>query len=389
MIRAVRRAGYAAWAAVLCTALLLSLPALAQPSTQPEPRPEQPRGVSDPKGALIIKDRYLFGPIMARAIGDRIHMQFYRGEQHYWKGRATVGYAVSDDDGRTWQERPDVVASDKAEIYDRFAAFGRARTGRLITLFSRRFAVNEKPQLYQVISSDDGESWSVPAPVSITAADGVQPSAGWMYPYGPIERTPDGKLAVMTYAGEDNFVLTSTDHGNTWSSRLIISSKLPNYSEMGLEILSETQWIAVSRIDGKFNRMAQFVTEDAGVTWRLLGGLDIQESAVYAAPTVDTLTINGKKVLFLSYCDRRPKKCWLQQADLASAAGSALAWGAPALLDQGFVGLSGYQSILQSRDGRELIVAITRERSTAVSDIVIWRMPIPEGRSRRPSAVRR
>jgi hypothetical protein len=304
-------------------------------------------------------------------------MQFYRGEDHYWKGKGTVGYAVSDDDGRTWQEQPDAVSTDRTDIYDRFAAFGRARSGKLITLFARRRDPRSKPQLFQTVSTDEGNSWQRPSRANIIKADSDALHLDWMHPYGPIKVTPAGALVAMAYVAADNYVLISKDDGATWHSHLVISSEAINYSEMGVEILSEGHWLAVSRIDNKMNRMAQFETNDAGQTWELKGPLDIPESNRFAAPSIDAIFRESKKSLLLAYCDRIPRKCWMREADGNTAKLDPRAWGVPVLLDEGFIGLSGYQSILQSLDRRDLIVAITRERSTAVSDIVIWRTPLP------------
>jgi hypothetical protein len=369
------KSGHARMALGLFLAAMLCLVAVPYAQGQ-EISAEQQRGVTDPPGARLFKDRYLFGPIMVRSLGQRIHMQFYRGEDHLWKGRATIGYAVSDDDGRTWQERPDIVAAKDPEVYDRFASFGRARNGRLITLFSRRVRPGTKPLLYTVHSNDDGETWSKPAPAKVTAGDGREPIGGWMQPYGKIKRSAEGTLAAMTYVGVDNFVLISRDHGETWASRLVISSKQPNYSEMGLEMLTKTHWIAVSRIDGQMSRMAIFESQDAGESWALKGPLEIEESSKHVAPSIDTFNVLGRRVVMLSYCDRRPQVCWVHSADTAPHASGLPRWGAKAKIDSGIFGRSGYQSLLQSHDGRDLIIAMTRERSEKISDIVVWRIPL-------------
>ncbi|MGE0698068.1 MAG: sialidase family protein [Hyphomicrobiaceae bacterium] len=365
---------------IIALALLFSNGSLFVVAETVERRPAdrpQPRGSSDPAGAYTISGGYLFGPMIARGRENRIHMLFYRGVDHYWKGHATVGYARSEDDGASWRVLPDIVSHTDGSVHDRFAAFGQAASGRLIAMFVRRVGVNGSPVLHQVWSDDDGTTWHEPVPSQVTSSDSKVPKGDWHYPFGRIERTPAGKLAVMSYMVEDNFVLTSNDEGRTWTSRLVVSSGRPNYSEMGLELISENVWIAVSRIDNEINRMAQFVSEDAGRSWRLQGPLEIEASPWNVAPSIDAVVRNGRRVLLVSYCNRKSASCWLREADPAEAAKSPEAWRRPTLLDEGLVGLSGYQSILQSRDGHHLIAAITRERSVAESDVLVWRLPLP------------
>lgn len=360
-------AGMAALAAPQ-TALAQSAPSTVTKAMAP--------GIDGVEPLTVLRDRYLFGPILVRGTGGRIHMQFYRGEDHMWKGRASVGYAWSDDEGASWTVAPDAVSSDKPQVYDRFGSFGRAQTGKLVTLFSRRQAPGQKPVIYQTESVDEGRNWRAARPAEVAAGDDAPLKAGWLYPYGAIKRAPGGALVVMAYAAEDNFVLVSRDHGVSWTRYLVISSARPNYSEMGMEALDENHWIAVSRIDGPLNRMAQFVTADAGRSWRLEGELNLlAASDVNVAPTIDVAAIAGRKMLLLAYCDRRPKMCWLRSALPNEVANDPQKWGKSMLFDQGFVGRSGYQSFVPSRDGRRLIGAIVRERSETVSEIVAFRTP--------------
>ncbi len=156
----------------------------------------------------------------------------------------------------------------------------------------------------------------------------------------------------------------------------MISSAWPNYSEMGLEILDENTWLAVGRIDGPRNRMAQFITRDAGRSWRLDGGLNLpEESDVNVAPMIDDVTIAGRKVLLPSYCVRRPKVCWLRAGAPDRVAAGPQKWGRSLQFDRDFFGRSGYQSFAPGRDGKGLVGALVRERSDKKADIVVFRIP--------------
>lgn len=323
----------------------------------------------------VIKDRYLFASQLARGKGDRVHLQFSRGDEHYWSGWSAIGYAVSDDDGRTWAERRDAVVNGGGEIYDRFGSFGAAPDGRLITLFCRRDNPRVKQRLFQVVSDDDGETWSAPRPATVNAEDRRIPRSGWMYSYGPVRVTPSGALVVMSYSGTENFSLVSRDRGETWTSRLIIDSAKPNYSEFGLTILSEEEWLVVGRIDLETNRMSQFVTHDAGKTWQALGPLNVEESLIFASPMLDQITVGGKPALMLSYCDRRIRQCVMRLATQDVATASATSWGPPQLLSS-IRGRSGYQNFLPAREPGMYIVTETQERTKTVADIEVRRVSL-------------
>ena len=89
-------------AALVCSlAILTGLPTRGLSQPAPAARPMAP-GIEGVDPPAAITDRYLFGPILTRGPNGRLHMQFHRGEDHLWKGLATVGYAFSDDDGRSW-----------------------------------------------------------------------------------------------------------------------------------------------------------------------------------------------------------------------------------------------------------------------------------------------
>lgn len=323
----------------------------------------------------VIKDRYLFASQLARGKGDRVHLQFARGDEHYWEGWSAVGYAVSDDDGRTWTERSDAVANAGGQIYDRFGSFGAAPDGRLITMFCRRDSPKVKQRLFQTTSDDDGETWSAPRLAAVTPLDNRPPRVGWMYTYGPVRTTPSGALVVMSYSGTENFSLVSRDRGETWTSRLIIDSAKPNYSEFGLTILSEEEWLVVGRIDLETNRMAQFITRDAGKTWTAMGPLNVEESLIFASPMLDQITVGGKPALMLSYCDRRIRQCVMRLATQDVATESATSWGPPQLLSS-IRGRSGYQNFLPAREPGVYIVTETQERTKTVADIEVRRVSL-------------
>lgn len=325
----------------------------------------------------VVRDRYLFGPILSRGPDGRVHMVFYHGEDHLWKGHAAVGYMYSDDDGQTWSAPTDIVPSSKGAVYDRLGSFGQDRDGKLIVLFVRRPKPGQKPMLFQTTSRDRGHSWSSPQPSVLIPADATPITDGWLYPFGPIKVTPTGDLAVMAYAGPDNSVLVSHDHGRTWIRHLIISTARPNYSEMGLEFVDKNTWVAISRVDGSTNQMAQFISNDSGKTWVWQGIPKVAcDSCNNVAPTLDKLSIGGRGLIALSYCDRRGEKCWIQMGEPNRIRWDLSAWYKPQLFDQKLVGRSGYQSFVPSSRPNQLIGALVRERSPSNAEIVIFRLRV-------------
>lgn len=188
MIRSLRLA------ALVCgLAILTGLPrrGLSQPA--PIARTMAP-GIEGVEPLAAITNRHLFGPILTRGANGRLHTQFSRGEDHLRKGLATVGYAFSDDDGRSWSGVADAVAAGDPKIYDRLGSFGRARTGKLVTLFSRRMAQGQKPILFQTASLDEGRIWQAPRPSRVAAGDDASMKAGWLDSYGAI-RADAGRRA--------------------------------------------------------------------------------------------------------------------------------------------------------------------------------------------------
>ena len=305
-------------AALVCgLAILTGLPrrGLSQPA--PVARAMAP-GIEGVEPLAAITNRHLFGPILTRGANGRLHTQFSRGEDHLRKGLATVGYALSDDDGRSWSGVADAVAAGDPKIYDRLGSFGRARTGKLVTLFSRRMAQGQKPILFQTASLDEGRIWQAPRPSRVAAGDDASMKAGWLFSYGAIRADAGRRAGRHGRCGGGRFRAGQPRPWRSWTRHPVFSSARPNGSGMGLGMLDETAWIAVSRIGGPRNRMAQFITRDADRSWRPEGGLNLpEESDVNVAPMIDDVTIAGRKALLPSCCDRRPKVRWLRAGALA------------------------------------------------------------------------
>lgn len=137
----------------------------------------------------------------------------YPGKE-LWQGQGRVGFCVSDDDGQSWDwltELP-IRAGDTAQHYHELHAV-EANNGSII-VHIRNWNENNQGETLQSESTDEGKTWTTPHSIGV-----------WGLP-SHLLKLSDGRL-MMTYGHRlkpfGNQARLSDDHGQSWSSPLLIS----------------------------------------------------------------------------------------------------------------------------------------------------------------------
>jgi len=138
----------------------------------------------------------------------------YAGKE-LWHGQHRIGVCESTDDGVTWRWLATIPTrpGDNHENYHELHAV-EAANGRIIVQIRNHNSANVGETL-QSESSDGGKTWTPPHPIGV-----------WGLP-SHLLRLRDGRL-LMTYGHRrppfGNQARVSSDHGQTWSAPLVISS---------------------------------------------------------------------------------------------------------------------------------------------------------------------
>ncbi len=135
-----------------------------------------------------------------------------------WGHDGRIGVAESRDDGVTWQWLAGIPTrpGDQHQAYHEFHAV-EAADGRLVVQI-RNHNEHHSGETLQAESTDGGRTWSVPRDIGV-----------WGLP-SHLLRLRDGRL-LMTYGHRrppyGNQARVSRDHGQTWSSPVIVSGDGP------------------------------------------------------------------------------------------------------------------------------------------------------------------
>jgi hypothetical protein len=200
----------------------------------------------------------------------------------------------SKDKGHTWGA-PEALPAKLGNVGDQTNAMFRTADGRLRVLLYRDRADTGKPlpDISTAESTDNGVTWSDPAPVAL--ADGWPDIQAYMFPYGPVVQTADGTLlrffhgeikrakpAVWDTWGEAHckaYVSRSTDNGKSWSAPIDVDwsppvgTGAPRGSIGGSLDLTEPTAVAIGNKVTVLLRpiysqmMWQGWSDDAGRTW--------------------------------------------------------------------------------------------------------------------------
>jgi hypothetical protein len=205
-------------------------------------------------------------------------------------GRVSIGLftvpsdlkvALSDDGGQTWNK---ITLGDgrtgwAARFYE--CVIVKNADGRLIVLAQYWDMVGSV--IYRRwISDDNGRTWSAPKAVTFSGFA----FTGTPYIYGNPKLGKDGGIRIAAYDSAAAFVLTSYDDGATWTRSATIAHPGggQTYTEPGLLMHDDDEWVLILRLNGTTSAFKQFRTFDGGASWAAQGDTNLIVSGAYASP---------------------------------------------------------------------------------------------------------
>lgn len=323
-----------------------------------------------------------------------------------WEGDAECWGSA--DGGRTWQRRGAVTQHEPGTARFDLGA-GLARDGALVCLVSGAQPKlpppppgTEQPVTYTLprparFPGTVGQM-VVPMPERISSSPGAEILAPWVcrsvdggrtwsrstaitlpqgrsfvVPFGKIQHSSDGSLALMAYweaPGDRNalYLLFSRDDGKSWGESTLIGTDI--YNETDLLILDQGRWLIASRTvpDHQLDLLA---SADLGHTWTLETALTLP----YQHPASLLRLADGRIVL--TYGIRNHGQFAIA-ARLSADQGHS--WGPPlVLVDLDDATDGGYPSSVQLPDGT-IVTAYYANRTRAHRryhmGVVRWRAEV-------------
>ena len=265
-----------------------------------------------------------------------------------------------------------------------YPALGTRRDGSVIAVFFGLDVPTGVAKNYQRTSFKGENDWT---PLQEMVVTGPMPT--YMQWYGQIKTTKSGRLIAMGFTAADNYQLISDDDGATWTSSVILNSVTPNYSEIGVAVIDERNWLALLRIDSGVNSMGQLKTADGGASWTSQGETNIPTSGGYKSPELFDIIVDGVPYVVMLYAARQstslmpptPDAICMRWAQGTRAQSSALNWNAevPIVtgLAPGVARRSGYPSMVVNDDGIGLL-AYGDEPSDRAASVLTKRVDVAE-----------
>ena len=309
-------------------------------------------------------------PVIARGAAGEVAAVFRVGAGHYGL-TGTLATAVSLDGGRSWSG-PIEVAPRGEDV--RNPALAITADGRWVLAYwqagmycypsidgaERRWRSPREggaaPDMFVVTSDDHGRTWS--APLGYRSE-----KLAWVSPFGRMVTLADGTLVMSAYGGArtsdppnrvEAIVLRSRDGGRTWGDE---STVLINANEMSICVVGDELVGAARRVDGS---TALVRSADGGLTWS--APVAITRSGEHPA---DLCVLSGSGRLLVTYGRRlRPLGC----AARTSTDGGATWSSHEVLLAGDGIGHDvGYPSTVQLDDGT-LLTALYFANGSAGSE---------------------
>ena len=201
--------------------------------------------------------------------------------------RFNLGYAISYDNGETW-ENPRLIISENWDHMLYYAATGSDSVISII--FSR--SVSPDLVFYNVRSTDFGESWSEPTELFRAVYSGQPDMAG------------HGNLIHFVWAGRfsteekaEIYYMKSSDAGITWSSNMPISDIDEFHSQLPAIAADESENVGITWMDFKYappgvtGDVFLRLSTDSGSTWSVESQLTCDHKAFRSDLRLDSDTI--------------------------------------------------------------------------------------------------
>jgi arylsulfatase A-like enzyme len=270
--------------------------------------------------------RYSEGDVIELADGRLLLACGRKGGASDFANGVIVGM-FSRDGGETWDDEPHVIRdvfADRTDVMS--ASLFRTSRGIHLLFLARGHDAKGDTQVYQVVSSDEGKTWSEPTRVSQRSGYHVVNNAR-------VARTSRGRLLVpASYAQRiDNremtrsvIVLYSDDEGRTWHEAKPLVLEGVALMEPGIAQCSDGSLYMTIRT--ALGVLYEARSRDGGVTWEDLGPTNLPAPA---APST-VLREPGGYYLWLFWCNN-VKAGWKQRTPqvFATSRDDGRTWSAP------------------------------------------------------------
>jgi hypothetical protein len=249
-------------------------------------------------------------------------------------GASFIGFAVSNDSGRTWTRGllpsvtvessppgPERAASDPSVAYD--AAHGMWLISTL--------TIEQGGTRVMVASSSDGAHWSAPA----TAASGPALDKDWIACDNGASSPFRGRCYVL-YTDDDKSITvsqSSDDGGATWSAPVRATGFLVGTQPA---VLPDGTLVTVAGNyegqQGLTGTIDSFRSTDGGATFTqtTLADLTSANNAPMRAISLPSLAVDGAGTLFASWADCRFRPSCSANDIVVSTSADGVAWSVPA-----------------------------------------------------------
>src|SRR5882762_8751666 len=177
--------------------------------------------------------RFTKNPDIVRFPSGRMMLVFCDDDQHWAEESSKITTLESTDGGKSWGNLKIIADADIQKGQERWVTprLSRLKSGRLAIICDHddyHYYHEDRPSgIWIWFSDDEGRTWSAP---KLTGVPGIEP--------GRLNELADGTLLMNAHmAFRDNFkmaefVMRSSDGGQTWKDRAVIAKdKVHNYCE--------------------------------------------------------------------------------------------------------------------------------------------------------------
>jgi hypothetical protein len=309
-------------------------------------------GVTPPTSLLF------YGPIQTLPSGGLLAFG-YAGSENY--------IFISSDNGATWTGKTQISAGtttlDAIALAQSSGGAGALTLNGTLALDGQVDVTPiARPNVTSLTGDNSACTVSIPA-LDVNGAPTTVNIQGAVSSGSPVTRTSISYISKVTGAPTINCAT---------NGQIKVGLNFPQYSETGIGIISETQYLAVSRIDGSTGAFEQFYTSNSGDTWTDQGPLNIPVTGGNVSPIVSIIRPNGIPYAVLTWESRistsAPAPVMWQDAMVAVTGkvsdliSSSTAWSVPeTIVNNVSMGLrSGYPAPLVQPSGA-MYVAMGRE----------------------------